>query len=217
MPLTRSGVILSCGQNEVGQLGFNDDVSEKTRPALLPVDIKVVDICAGGMHSLFLAENGDIYTFGCNDEGALGRDTSEPGSEHIPTKISLPGQVSKISAGDSHSAVLLTDGRVFVWGSFRDSHGSMGLTIDGSKLRPYEILPNIKCVDIASGVDHLVLLGENGKIYTIGCAEQGQLGRLASKTASGETRRGKTQQLTPSTVNTKYIKACDCIWASAYG
>lgn len=218
LPPTRAGVILSCGQNEVGQLGFNDDVPEKTRPALLPVNIKVVDICAGGMHSIFLSEKGDIYTFGCNDEGALGRDTREPGSEHIPTKITLPGKVSKISAGDSHSAVLLTDGRVFVWGSFRDSHGSMGLTTDGKKqLEPYEVLPKIKCVDIASGVDHLVLLSENGQLYTMGCAEQGQLGRLSSKTATGETRRGKVLQLTPSAVNMKNAKGCDCIWASAYG
>lgn len=52
-PFKKFGHLLSCGQNEVGQLGFNDDVIEKTRPALV-VDgskSKVVDISAGGMHS----------------------------------------------------------------------------------------------------------------------------------------------------------------------
>lgn len=47
------GNLLSCGQNEVGQLGFNDDVMEKTRPALV-IDsskAKVVEVSAGGMHS----------------------------------------------------------------------------------------------------------------------------------------------------------------------
>lgn len=51
-PFKKFGNLLSCGQNEVGQLGFNDDVIEKTRPALV-VDksSKVVDVSAGGMHS----------------------------------------------------------------------------------------------------------------------------------------------------------------------
>lgn len=51
-PLKRFGNVLSCGQNEVGQLGFNDDVIERTRPALVvDTSAKVVDISAGGMHS----------------------------------------------------------------------------------------------------------------------------------------------------------------------
>lgn len=119
----KSGNLLVCGQNDVGQLGFNpDDVMEKTRPALVPGVTDIVDVKAGGMHSLCLNSQGEIWSFGCNDEGALGRDTSEEGSEAIPGKIALPAKVVKISAGDSHSACLLEDGRVFAWGSFRVSY-----------------------------------------------------------------------------------------------
>lgn len=60
-----------------------------------------------------------MFSFGCNDEGALGRDTSEEGSETEPGPVSLPGVIVQITAGDSHSAALLEDGRVFAWGSFR--------------------------------------------------------------------------------------------------
>lgn len=59
-----SGNVLVCGQNDVGQLGFSDDVPEKTRPALLPAVKDVVDIKAGGMHSLCLTSNGEIFSFG---------------------------------------------------------------------------------------------------------------------------------------------------------
>lgn len=62
-----------------------------------------------------------IYTFGCNDEGALGRDTSEEGSEMVPGKVELTEKVVQVSAGDSHTAALTEDGAVFVWGSFRVS------------------------------------------------------------------------------------------------
>ncbi|CAJ0937195.1 unnamed protein product, partial [Ranitomeya imitator] len=60
-----------------------------------------------------------IYTFGCNDEGALGRDTTEEGSETQPAKVDLAEKVVQVSAGDSHTAALTADGRVFLFGVFR--------------------------------------------------------------------------------------------------
>lgn len=65
------GHLLGCGANEVGQLGFDEDVAEKTRPALIIQDskAKIVEISAGGMHSLYLTADGEVLSFGCNDEG----------------------------------------------------------------------------------------------------------------------------------------------------
>ncbi|KAG5680923.1 hypothetical protein PVAND_010399 [Polypedilum vanderplanki] len=215
---TKSGHPLACGQNDVGQLGFHtDEVDEKTRPVLLKDIIDIVDVKAGGMHSLCLTKNGEIWSFGCNDEGALGRDTTEEGSEMKPAKISLPKKVVRISCGDSHSACLLENGSVYAWGSFRDAHGSMGLTIEGKKQAPIRVLSEIIAVDIASGSDHFVVLANNGKVFTIGCGEQGQLGRATIRTLTGESRRGKTSLLTPGVImkKAKHFIA-DAIWATPY-
>jgi regulator of chromosome condensation len=214
----KSGNALACGQNDVGQLGFlPDDVPEKTRPALVTDMKDIVDVKAGGMHSLCLTKNGEIWSFGCNDEGALGRDTSEEGSETKPSKIVLPKKAVRISCGDSHSACLLEDGSVYAWGSFRDAHGSMGLTTEGTKQSPVRVLDEISAVDIASGSDHFVVLANNGKVFTIGCGEQGQLGRASMRTLTGESRRGKTTLLTPGIISkkAKHFKA-DKIWATPY-
>lgn len=116
-----SGNLLSCGTGDVGQLGLGEMYMEKSRPALVSGVENIVNISAGGMHSLALTRNGEIYTFGCNDEGALGRVTNDDGSEFTAVKIDVPGKAVKISAGDSHSACLLEDGSVFAWGSFRVS------------------------------------------------------------------------------------------------
>lgn len=62
-----------------------------------------------------------MITFGCNDEGALGRDTSNESSETYPGKVDQEGRVVQITAGDSHTAALLSDGKVYAWGAFRVS------------------------------------------------------------------------------------------------
>ena len=62
-----------------------------------------------------------VYSFGCNDEGTLGRVTSEEGSETVPGKVDGLPKIVQVCAGDSHTAALSDDGRVFAWGNFRVS------------------------------------------------------------------------------------------------
>ena len=63
-----------------------------------------------------------MYTWGCNDEGALGHLTSE-GEEYLPGKVDKLDaiRVLQVSAGDSHTAALASDGQVYCWGVFRVS------------------------------------------------------------------------------------------------
>ena len=60
-----------------------------------------------------------MYTFGCNDEGALGRKVNDDDECMSPAKVDMPVKVLSVSAGDSHSAALTRDGHVFIWGTFR--------------------------------------------------------------------------------------------------
>ncbi|XP_068993941.1 regulator of chromosome condensation isoform X1 [Neodiprion pinetum] len=213
-----AGSILSFGQGDVGQLGLGEDVHEKTRPAVIPEHEDIVDIAAGGMHNACLNKDGKVLSFGCNDEGALGRDTSKEGSETFPGFVTLPEKAVQVTAGDSHSAALLEDGRVFAWGAFRDSHGNMGLTPRGNERLPVEILPGVKVIKIASGADHLVLLTGKGQVYTCGCAEQGQLGRVAARSADRHSRYGITHLLTPGLITLKATKKLlfQDIWTGLY-
>ncbi|XP_011302739.1 regulator of chromosome condensation [Fopius arisanus] len=216
--VSTAGIILAVGQNDVGQLGLGEDIPEKIRPAIVPNCNEIVAVAAGGMHNVCLTKAGKILTFGCNDEGALGRDTSEEGSECIPGYVDLDGKVIQVTAGDSHSAALLEDGRVFAWGSFRDAHGAMGLTMRGNERLPVELLPTIKIAKIASGADHLVMLTQNGRVYTCGCGEQGQLGRVASRTADRHNRHGVEHLLKPDLVEFKVSKKLEFedVWAGSY-
>lgn len=136
-----------------------------------------------------------------NDEGALGRYTAgklweqsgeakgEPSDAYRPGKVELPEnlKVVQISAGDSHTAFLTDHGAVYIAGTFRDSSGVMGLTPEKRiALRPEQIfeMPRTsrdRVCRIVSGADHVLALTEHGHVYSWGCGQQGQLGRLGER------------------------------------
>lgn len=74
-----------CGEGSSGELGLG--VSKKAidvkRPRLNPHlaadTVGVVQIAAGGMHVVALTHDSQIMTWGVNDQGALGRDTTWEG------------------------------------------------------------------------------------------------------------------------------------------
>ena len=55
------GVVLTMGTGEVGQLGLGPDVFEKKRPILVKSLVDVVDVVAGGMHTVCLTAQGSIH------------------------------------------------------------------------------------------------------------------------------------------------------------
>ena len=81
------GHVLTLGQGDTGQLGLGEDVMEKSRPGLVKEVENAVEVVAGGMHTVVLDNKGDVWTFGCNDEGSLGRVVGEEEECFIPGKV----------------------------------------------------------------------------------------------------------------------------------
>jgi len=133
-----SSTVLVYGSGECEQLGKNlplralgvefgeDDVREIKRPKKLAIfdmaadlgRVPVFKLLCGGMHTVVLASSGAVYTWGCNDEGALGR----PGMEDKPLLVKLPERMTDISAGDSHSIFFSTESnKAYFCGLYRVS------------------------------------------------------------------------------------------------
>ena len=134
-----SGILMTCGTDSAGELGLRTLGVQRRRPC--PVDdVKepVSLVAAGAMHTVAVSADGKkVFTFGCNDELALGRATVSNGDsnreidpdatelidqdvpEAIPAVIELPNRVVKVTAGDSHTAALTVNGALLVWGCFR--------------------------------------------------------------------------------------------------
>ncbi|XP_063734306.1 regulator of chromosome condensation [Eleginops maclovinus] len=199
-----AGQVLALGQGDVGQLGLGENIIERKKPALVSLPEEIVQVIAGGMHTVCLSVTGQVYTFGCNDEGALGRDTSEEGSEMVPEKVALEEKVVQVSAGDSHTAALTEDGTVYLWGSFRDNNGVIGLLEPMKKSTvPVKVPMTEPVVKITSGTDHLVLVTLEGNLYSSGTAEQGQLGRVPEHFSDRGGRKGLNRLLLPQMVKVK--------------
>ena len=80
----------------------------------------IVKIACGGMHTLALSSDGSLFSWGCNDEGVLGRS----GAENVPLRVdaSLNTPVNDISTGDSHAVAYNTKtNQMYFWGCYRVS------------------------------------------------------------------------------------------------
>jgi len=215
-----TGTVLTVGQGDTGQLGLGEDVMEKSRPAPVTSIKDAVDAVAGGMHTAVLDKDGQVWTFGCNDEGSLGRLVDEEEDCFIPGKVEIEEKMIMLSAGDSHTAALAESGQVYIWGTFRDSSGPIGL-IDSMKIEktPVKVLTDVHIAKIVSGSDHLVMLGSDGQIWTMGNSEQGQLGRVNEKFAHRGGRRGLMALLRPEMVRVNFrskISGFKDVWAGSY-
>ena len=83
--------MLSFGTGSMAQLGLGPDWQERKKPA--PVRGMedaggVVKITVGALHNAVVGADGRLWSWGCNDEGALGRE--DDGNDHTLVVIDRP-------------------------------------------------------------------------------------------------------------------------------
>jgi alpha-tubulin suppressor-like RCC1 family protein len=124
--LLNDGSLWGTGNNASGQLGDGTKESKTTPGPFLASG--VIAIAAGGGpadgHSLFLTQDGSLWTVGSNSMGQLGDGKTEDRS--VPQTV-VNGEVIAIAAGGAHSLFLKRGGSLWVMGS-----NSMGQLGDGT-------------------------------------------------------------------------------------
>lgn len=212
-PFRVCGTVFTIGSSDTGQLGAGPCILERSKPdTTLLKNEQCIQACAGGLHTVCVTKNGQVLTFGCNDEGALGRLTENEDDAFIPNFVNLSKEfIVGAAAGDSHTAVLTSTDKVYIWGLFRDSKGPISNKIPPTLLN----VPPI--AKISCGSDHLVLLTKTGSVLTVGNSEQGQLGRISKSFTHRGGRKGFNAILNPSIVkfSDKNLVIVD-IWTGHY-
>ena len=103
MMLNKFGELFGFGRNEFGQLGDGTNTNRETVVPIINENFKIIDVSAGGYHSLILKSNGAAYSFGYNDKGQLG--IGNTNNKNTPNLLSKKNIIT-ISAGERSSFIL---------------------------------------------------------------------------------------------------------------
>jgi len=188
--LKEDGDVWAWGLNSSGQLGDNSTTDSKC-----PVRVNgengvgfltgVKAIAGGFYHTIALQENGDVWTWGLNNYGQLGDNSTTNSKFPVRVKgensIGFLTGIKAIAGGGAHTIALQENGDVWAWGL--NSSGQLGdNSIVGSRKYPVRVkgengvgfLTGVKA--IAGGHYYTIALQENGSMWAWGENEYGQLG-----------------------------------------
>lgn len=172
LALNKQGKALAWGCGQHGQIahGTDDDVLEpKVIEALERT--RTINLSAGGNHSCFVTENGDLYLAG------FGEHFVDKDNQHFfytPKKVAMPEPAKQVACGQAHNLALSTTGNVYAWGS--GEYGQIGHGIRGNTATPRLVLQDKNIAQVAAGRYHSAALTGAGVLYSWGCGENGQLG-----------------------------------------
>eukprot|EP01041_Mallomonas_annulata_P010425 gene10425-21748_t len=193
--LFKSGafVQLACGSeftislSKKGELfgwgnGFFGD-KKSTQPESIPQPIRMMKIAAGARHCAAIGENGLVYTWGKEGDwmkggGHLGHGTKK--SVEIPTLVeefqASGAKAAAVCCGSGHTHILTTDGEILSCGA--GEYGRLGVGSSSDALTPQSVdsLIDENMVQVVTGQSHSLALTEDGRVYSWGKNDNGQLG-----------------------------------------
>jgi len=182
MVLKNDGSLWTWGRNEAGQLGdarVGVDWQEwdNSSPDFVKIMDGVVAISAGHHHAMAIREDGSLWTWGANNSGQLGNGTVTSSwnvSNYTPTRIM--DDVVYISAGDSSSAAIKTDGSLWIWG--QNSIGRPRYSTEMiNRHYPERILDDVALVSCRA------LIKTDGSMWAWGRTSLGSISAMFDKTS----------------------------------
>jgi alpha-tubulin suppressor-like RCC1 family protein len=150
------GTLWTWGNGESGRLGTNDNTPNRSTPVTTfagGTDWKQVS--AGGFHTVALRDDGvdkELFTFGNNGNGQLGENFTS--DDFVPNQTFAGGTNWKqVSAGDSHTAAVKTDGTLWTWGN--GLYGRLGdATITNSSTPVTAFAGGTNWKQVSAGFNH---------------------------------------------------------------
>ncbi|AFU71037.1 hypothetical protein BA20089_01510 [Bifidobacterium asteroides DSM 20089] len=196
--LASDGSLYSWGDNSRGQLGrtvTSNNPANRPHKVEAPAGITFVQASAGGSHVVALSSDGNIYTWGDNSAGQLGRTVTSNNPADKPGKADTPADVTftSVSAGQGHTVAVDTQGDVYTWGD--NTHGELGRSTTSTpadKPGKADTPAGITFTQASAGESHSVAVSDDGSIYTWGDTANGRLGRDTNITPADKPGKADT-------------------------
>ena len=131
--LTDEGKVLSWGDGSGGQLGYAMDgfqIQSVPCAVELAAGVQITNIDCGDKHTVALSYQGDIWAWGSNHKGQLGRGKAKRSG--LPRRVGgllANAEIKQISCGSYHTAAITSHGKLYTWGAGDQGqlgHGSAG-------------------------------------------------------------------------------------------
>ncbi|XP_043720605.1 ultraviolet-B receptor UVR8-like isoform X4 [Telopea speciosissima] len=161
----------SWGWGDFGRLGHGNSSDLFTpQPIKALHGLRIKQIACGDSHCLAVTIEGEVQSWGRNQNGQLGLGHTE--DSLVPQKIkAFQGiSVKMIAAGAEHTAAVTEDGKLYGWGWGR--YGNLGLGDRNDRLIPQ----HVSAVDISGGWRHTMAVTSDGRLYGWGWNKFGQVG-----------------------------------------
>ncbi|XP_010025746.2 ultraviolet-B receptor UVR8 isoform X1 [Eucalyptus grandis] len=171
--------VYSWGWGDFGRLGHGNHYDVFTpQPIKVLQGLRIKQIACGDSHCLAVTMEGEVQSWGRNQNGQLGLGTTE--DSLLPQKIrafqGIP--VIMVAAGAEHTAAVTEAGELYGWGWGR--YGNLGLGDRNDRLVPEKVSPlhlnGEAMVVVACGWRHSISVSASGALYTFGWSKYGQLG-----------------------------------------
>jgi uncharacterized repeat protein (TIGR02543 family) len=190
--LSDTGRVFMWGANGSSQLGRGNDTRSN-----IPIEItnsfnlsddKIIQLEVGDSFAGSISQKREVFTWGSNASGQLGDDTTWQKS--LPVKITsrfnfqANETINFFNLG-SESVSLITSDRIFVWG--KNNYGQLGLGHTTMMRTPIDLsarFTNLESTEsvlkVIIGNEHTIALTSEGKVYTWGRNDEGQIGNNSS-------------------------------------
>ena len=195
------GNLYTWGYNYYGQQGITTD--NVYTPRKVSILEKIIDVAVENNTIIVLDQNGEVLASGYNTYGNLGNNTTQTrksfdkviekyetittgeGEEETTTTtpVYLSG-IKSIEEGNEYAVAIKEDGTAISWGYNGYSQSSNGTTTNN--LLPVDLKygkdkENIdKIINVSAGEGTIVVVREDGKVWTIGKNYSGQLGNSSA-------------------------------------
>ncbi|KAJ3429631.1 regulator of chromosome condensation [Anaeramoeba flamelloides] len=182
--LTKEKLVYSMGKNNNGQLALGNNI-ESTEPKLVEYfvtkKLEIEDAVMGYSQSYFLCTDGQMFSCGYGQNGALGNGGTT--SVNIPERIDQ--KVQAIYAGTDAEGCIYQKQDNTWWGFGKNGDGQLGISNTTNQTTPTKIpfLNEKNVIKVGVSLDHtLALVNENNKntLYATGKKDRNGLTQNAN-------------------------------------
>ena len=185
-----NGDVYCWGSNATGQVNPNDRTQAFASPQKVQLGAKAVSLASGYNHTCAISNENppQAYCWGDNSNGQLGVSTDGRG----PARVPVPGGLSSVTTGASHSCGLTPAGAGYCWGNGSDGqlgNGDLFPCVIANGVAtgcpgPLPVNGDLTFTSITAGAFHTCGLVATGQMDCWGLNASGQLGSTTSSPCS---------------------------------